>query len=148
VQYREKGFLKEMEKGEPENIIAFHAGKPAGLLSYGKSRYADLPKTTVELWRIYMAPGLQGVGLGKELLEFGMREMSAKGYSKVILCVLEGNMRARKFYEKNGFSQKGVTMDAYYGMDITDLMYEKILTPADAAGTWVRSDDKNSVDLV
>lgn len=134
IGHRKIGFTKEIAAGEPKSIIAFHMGKPAGLLSYGKSRYLNLPKTTVELWRIYLSPEFQGMGMGKELLEFGLLEMSKNGYSKVILWVLEENTKARRFYEKNGFLHYGVRMDAHYGRDIVDLMYEKSLRPGSRDG--------------
>ncbi len=120
---RKKGFLKEVSLGEPLNLLAYHENKPAGLLTYGKSRYIEIPDNSIELWRIYLMPEFWGKGLGKELLEYGIMEIRKQGYEQVILWVLEENKRAQVFYERNGFRRSGRTLDAYLGRDIKDLQY-------------------------
>ena len=58
-----------------------------------------------EIVSIYLLPEYFGKGYGEPLLEKAVAELEKLGYDKIYLWVLEQNMRARRFYEKNGFSQ-------------------------------------------
>lgn len=55
----------------------------------------------------------QGTGIAmqstKELLEYAFKEL---GLHKIYLNVLEDNIRARRFYEKCGFKQEGISQDS------------------------------------
>lgn len=50
----------------------------------------------------------------QELLCYAFQEL---GLHKVYLNVLEGNARARRFYEKCGFAQEGISKDAIMAAD-------------------------------
>ena len=53
-----------------------------------------------------------------------MRQLKEKGYSKIYLWVLEKNERARRFYEKNGFTWNGDRLEGEEGgRKVTDLRY-------------------------
>lgn len=58
--------------------------------------------TGTELSKIYVDPFFQSKGIGKELLEFAVKEYSADN-----LWALEKNKRAVSFYLKNGFQLTG-----------------------------------------
>lgn len=61
----------------------------------------------VELQRIYVKNGAQGLGLGRLLLETCLRTARDEGYQTVFLGVWEKNHRARAFYEHLGFARCG-----------------------------------------
>ena len=60
-----------------------------------------------ELISIYVFPQYFNQGYGKKLLEFVVGKLCKRGYDNIYLWVLEENQRARRFYERNGFSPNG-----------------------------------------
>ena len=63
-------------------------------------------------------------GYGKKMMDFILKDIKNSGFNKVMLWVFEENIRARKFYEKNGFTltDKTQKFDKY-----TEVMYCKEL---------------------
>ena len=58
------------------------------------------------------------------MIQDAMRQLKEKGYSKIYLWVLEKNERARRFYEKNGFTWNGDRLEGEEGgRKVTDLRY-------------------------
>jgi GNAT superfamily N-acetyltransferase len=60
-----------------------------------------------ELYAIYVDPGRYGGGIGQALLQASLRRCTDAGHERVFLWVLEGNIRARRFYERAGFRADG-----------------------------------------
>lgn len=60
-----------------------------------------------EIWAIYVAPRWWGRGVGSALFADAMAELARRGFSRVMLWVLEGNERALQFYQGNGFVLDG-----------------------------------------
>ncbi len=80
-----------------------------GFCVVGPPRDEDLaraPGTWFELYSIYLVPEYWGVGLGGRLWE-AARSGIPSDASGVSLWVLEGNDRARAFYEGQGFRPDG-----------------------------------------
>jgi GNAT superfamily N-acetyltransferase len=61
-----------------------------------------------ELYAIYVLPGLLGTGLGRDLMNSCLARAAQQGFTRVLLWVVEGNTRARRFYERAGFAPDGV----------------------------------------
>ena len=77
-------------------------GRPMGLLVF-----AQRPDGRTEIKAIHSLPESWGTGLGAAMLEFALSESgTGKG---VGLWAFEKNARARRFYEKQGFSFTGET---------------------------------------
>lgn len=53
------------------------------------------------VWKIYVLPDRQGTGVGQALMDAALKSVSAD--RDVLIEFVEGNERARAFYEKNGF---------------------------------------------
>ncbi len=60
-----------------------------------------------ELEQIYVAAGHQGQGVAGALLREAERQIAAAGHDVAWLAVAIGNMRARAFYEKHGWTNAG-----------------------------------------
>ncbi len=90
--------------------IAEHpdGGAPVG---YTLVTTPDFPIETgpadVELRRIYTLPAAQGTGLGATLMATAIDDARAMGKTRLLLGVLGRNMRARAFYERQGFVVAG-----------------------------------------
>lgn len=77
-----------------------------------------------EVWTLYVLPEYWGKGYGRALLENSVNWLSGQGFDRAYLWVLDTNSRARRFYERCGFSE---TEDALKcdiaGTTVTDIRY-------------------------
>lgn len=80
-----------------------------------------------EIQGIYLLRAYQRHGLGRALLEDGLRRLRAAGYPSVCLWVLSTNENARRFYEKNGFVPDGTEKTEILGEPITEVRYVRKL---------------------
>jgi ribosomal protein S18 acetylase RimI-like enzyme len=76
-----------------------------GFVSAGPGRDNDVD-TDLELWALYVRAGRWDTGIGYALLEAAIGDRAA------YLWVLEGNDRAIRFYERQGFRRDG-TLDEH-----------------------------------
>jgi ribosomal protein S18 acetylase RimI-like enzyme len=71
-------------------------------------------------------PFFKGKGIGRKLIQQVIIEARARKRNKIFLWVIEDNLSARKFYEKNGFVATGATC-LIKGTAKTDMRYELTL---------------------
>lgn len=77
-----------------------------------------------EIVAIYFLPEYMGKGYGKELLRVAIRQLKKLGFQEIFLWVLEDNLRARRFYEKEGFSFSGnYQEDMIGGKKLREMQY-------------------------
>ena len=69
---------------------------------------------------LYIAPGFQGLGLGRALLERATATITAAGFSRATLDVFGFNDEAIRFYEHLGWRRIGTIQD----MPIPGFLYE------------------------
>lgn len=60
-----------------------------------------------EVEQVFVAPAGRGTGLASELLAEAERRVAADGHASAWLAVVVGNARARRFYERQGWSDAG-----------------------------------------
>ncbi|MFC0627920.1 GNAT family N-acetyltransferase [Kribbella deserti] len=60
-----------------------------------------------EVEQVYLAADHRGSGLAAILLAEAERQVKANGYDTAWLAVVEGNARARRFYERQGWISDG-----------------------------------------
>ncbi len=90
-------------------------------------RGGDDPGVTGELLAIYVAPGALGTGIGRKLIEAGRRQLVLLGHRRAELWVLDTNLRARRFYARDGWQVAGEKKDTIAGTDITEVRYVRDL---------------------
>lgn len=105
------------------NLVILESGLIIGTASICKSRWKQYNEYG-EIVSIYFLPEYMGKGFGSRLLKRCIEELKKLGFDRILLWVLEDNIRARKFYEKNGF----VCSDEYLndnigGKEIMEVMY-------------------------
>ena len=66
----------------------------------------------------------QRTGIGKTLLEAGLGKLDFISGDKMFLEVREGNDKARRFYERNGFTEYS-RRDRYYSDGENAILYVK-----------------------
>ena len=91
----------------------------------------DFPIATdgrdIELRRIYTLPMAQGTGLGSRLMGQAIADARVMGKTRLLLGVLGTNMRARHFYERNGFTVAGQRRYQVGNSLYDDLIYALML---------------------
>jgi RimJ/RimL family protein N-acetyltransferase len=60
-----------------------------------------------EVIAMYLHPEQWDKGFGRQMMEYAVAELESLGYKEIVIWVLEENHRARKFYEKCGFTPDG-----------------------------------------
>ena len=84
--------------------VAIVDGEVAGYVSSGPPRDDDIPHSAAEIYAIYVHPAKWRSGAGRALLDVATAEWRARGTDALVLWVLEGNARARAFYEAMGWA--------------------------------------------
>ena len=100
---------EERLRTQPEDtLVCEMAGSAVGFVVVGPARADDhLPVGTGEVYAIYLAPEVWGIGAGARLMRAALDELRERAYSAAIVWVLRDNARARRFYERLGFVVDG-----------------------------------------
>lgn len=89
-------------------IVETALGAPVG---YAVMTPPDLNHPTapadLELKRLYVLPGWQQGGWGAKLMRAVETEARARGAERLLLCVYTSNVRAQRFYAREGFADTG-----------------------------------------
>lgn len=81
----------------------------------------------VYLSKCYAAPRAHGTGLATTLVKALFDEAARRGHDSVWLGTNEANLRARRFYEKQGFQLVGERKFVVGGKVCSDVTYELLL---------------------
>jgi ribosomal protein S18 acetylase RimI-like enzyme len=96
------GLLLREDAGERFRV-ARREGRIVGLVAYGPAadHQGHPPERDEQLYALYVLSSCYGHGVGQALLDQALGERPAQ------LWVAKDNARARRFYEKNGFTADG-----------------------------------------
>ncbi|MFC7303275.1 GNAT family N-acetyltransferase [Streptomyces monticola] len=109
-------------------LVAERAGTVVGWASFGPYRDGDLPPTATELYALYVHPDHIGTGAGRALAAEVVARCSASGTPRLLLWVLKGNSRARRFYELAGFAPDGAEEPfEVEGVPVPEVRYARTL---------------------
>lgn len=99
------------DEDETRPFVAEHDdGAVVGVLTVGDD----------ELYAIYVHPDYWGTGVGQALLERAETEL-AKTCATASLTCMVGNARARRFYERNGWSLGETLVEPHFGGEPTEV---------------------------
>lgn len=83
-------------------------GRPVGFVKVGPM---DLPagegERAMELYNLYLLDEARGTGVADELTRWAARTARAMGGEALFLSVFTENHRARRFYQRHGFTEVG-----------------------------------------
>ena len=104
-------------------LIAEDAGQAAGHVMFLQARERVEPRAEIpglaHLWQLFVRPEWWGGGLAARLNGLAVEEAGRQGYERMRLFTPAGNLRARGFYEREGWSTDGVaTFEAHLGQDM------------------------------
>ena len=75
------------------------------------------PAGTINLWQLFVRPAWQGRGIATVLIEAAASEARRRGFTRMRLWTPQGQRRARRFYEREGWTQTGdVHEDSPFGL--------------------------------
>jgi len=108
-------------------IVSAVDGIIDGFATMGPTRDADLPGSG-EVYAIYVDPGSWGLGVGRLLMEATRSRLSHLGCTQALLWVLEGNGRARRFYEIDGWVLDDThRSESRWGVTTNEIRYRRAL---------------------
>jgi len=84
----------------------FQGDELVGIAGFTRFEGAKLRHRAL-LWGMYVGPTARGAGVGDALMRFLTAEARAQGIEQMILTVAAENSRARRLYERWGFSVYG-----------------------------------------
>jgi ribosomal protein S18 acetylase RimI-like enzyme len=114
VQRRAEQWRDQLADTEQVTLVAVGVTEEViGFASVGASGDADADASTGELYAIYLSP-LWGVGIGSTLHDAAVAMLSQR-YTEATLWVLDGNTRARAFYERQGWDTNGLVREETRG---------------------------------
>jgi ribosomal protein S18 acetylase RimI-like enzyme len=120
VGEREERWRQNLARPEVPTFVVEEDGAFVGFVTVGPSRDPDCDG---ELYGIYVAPEAWGSGAGAALTAAALGELHAR-YAEAALWVLEDNPRARRFYEKHGWSPDGTQKTGrQLGVDTAEMRY-------------------------
>lgn len=126
----------ERSDGTVVNLVAERDGEVVGWACHGPYRDDEVRADdtgAAELYAIYVHPDRAGAGAGRALLTASTGRCAAAGYERMLLWVLKGNERARRFYERAGFGPDGAEEPfEVEGVAVPEVRYARILTRSGA----------------
>jgi GNAT superfamily N-acetyltransferase len=105
----------------PTTLVAVQEGEDCGEVILGfatfcRSRDVDTPDHG-EVAALYVDPDRYEGGVGRMLMREARRRLWEEGFSDALLWVLDGNDRAARFYEREGWAPDGATrVEEPYGV--------------------------------
>jgi GNAT superfamily N-acetyltransferase len=105
----------------PSTLLAVQEGEDCGELilgfvTFGRSRDADAPDHG-EVLALYVDPDRYEGGVGRMLMAAARRRLWEAGFAEALLWVLDGNDRAVRFYEGEGWAPDGASrVEQPYGV--------------------------------
>lgn len=108
------------ESGTHRLFLAEAVGELRGFSYVGPGDDVErVPPDTGVLYAIHVHPAATGMGIGGALMELCLRTFAEWRFAQAILWVLEGNDRARRFYEHKGWWPDGTVRESPIGDVIT-----------------------------
>ncbi len=103
---READWREWLASGETSILLAETGGIPAGFAAYGRTKTAPpgdskiRPLYAAEIYALYLLPDFWRQGIGSALIRHAAKNLKDMKMNGLCLWVLDGNQRAKLFYEK------------------------------------------------
>lgn len=114
---------KDMFAGLPGSFVLTEGGVIAGHSCARPAADEKMPGWG-EVHTLYVLPEYWGRGCGTALLDNSVRWLDSCGFDRVYLWALDTNTRARRLYEKYGFTATSDKLRCQVGnVEVTDIRY-------------------------
>jgi len=109
--------------GQPGSFVLTEGGVIAGHSNARPAADEKMPGWG-EVQTLYVLPEFWGRGFGTALLDNSVQWLKKQGFDRIYLWALDGNVRARRLYEKYGFTPTSDTLLCQVGnVEVTDIRY-------------------------
>jgi GNAT superfamily N-acetyltransferase len=105
-------------------FVAEHDGTVVGVIGAGPD---PLDPLMGHLSGLYVDVSCWGCGIGSRLYQRAVEHLRSQSFSTATLWVLEGNVRARGWYERRGWTATDDRLVAYAPAGIEDVVYRLAL---------------------
>lgn len=95
------------EPGDGRTLVGCRGEQVVGFTSFGPARDQLDGPPAGELWALYVRPSVAGDGTGYLLHEAAMAALREHGFTRGVLWMLRGNVRAQAFYERQAWRVDG-----------------------------------------
>ncbi|MBX2906460.1 MAG: GNAT family N-acetyltransferase [Taibaiella sp.] len=105
----ESKLASELNTGQSQFMLAYMGQDLIGYLkvNFGDAQTEHVDGDTMEIERIYVYASVYGTGVGQALLNRAIEMAKAAGVTTIWLGVWEHNLKAVRFYQRNGFEKFG-----------------------------------------
>lgn len=125
---KSRPFVDNLVAEEPDGRVVGWAAIGPLRKEEGPPQGPGEPGEPGELYALYVHPERIGTGAGRALMEAALNVGRRRGHPELTLWVLADNTRARRFYEKAGFTPDGVTHTfRVAGAALADIRYARQL---------------------
>ena len=97
-------------------LIAEVGGRPIAHVAFVPARTDDEARAEIpglaELWQLFVTPDWWGSGVASDLLDAAVAEARGRGFERMRLSTPRDHLRARRFYEREGWSWTGAEQEA------------------------------------
>jgi len=116
------------ERPRSATLVAVADERVVGFVDVVPSRDDDAAADAGEVTSIYVLPTAWGTGAGRALMAAAVDSLRSEGFRAVTLWVLRDNERARRFYERAGWTLDGARKDdVVAGVPVTEVRYRRDL---------------------
>jgi GNAT superfamily N-acetyltransferase len=124
----EKYDFTNPDKYAPHTIVAEVDGLIVGFATTSRSHDASLADFG-ELCALYVDPVYWRKGYGVALVAEARSRLFSLGFENALLWVLKGNVRADRFYRKDGWQPDGIEKsETMWGTQVVELRYLRHMT--------------------
>lgn len=89
-------------------LVAYFKNNPVGIIQVEYNKPCPINNFIApEINKLYVLRNFYGKGIGQNLMQTAERQIALKGYDKVWLWVLQSNIRANTFYQKQAYEMIG-----------------------------------------
>ena len=115
------------DPSRPQTIVAEEEGVILGFATTVPARDAQAVGSG-ELSALHVDPEQWGRGIGVALISAARNRLVADGFQDAIVWVLSGNVRALRFYMKDGWLADGISRtDVVWGLQVQEIRYRRAL---------------------
>lgn len=121
--------LSRVPDSRSAEFVAVSGPDVLGFVSVGPCRDEGADTARLgEVRAIYLHPDAWDTGAGAALMTRALASLADGGYAEAMLWVLDGNARARRFYEKGGWRPDGTERtEEWAGAIVDEVRYRRPL---------------------
>ena len=115
IEERELSWIERLESSDQKHTwLLEEDGETRGFVTCGPAADGTLPDGAGQLFALYQDAQWAGTGVGKALLTHATHDLLSHGFRFAVLWALETNARARRFYERAGWTPDGARNENNY----------------------------------